>query len=327
MTIIKIVMLFIGLIIGAGFATGAEIVLFFGNYNLPIWIISLCVTLSLFALISVMIFIYKPNKNLGNKFTSFILIILYFVFFTAMTAGIVSIAGLQAGIISLIICAVIATFGFDKLAKINMFIVITIIIVLFFICISYIQNQQIGILNFKQTPNIVFSALIYSAFNCFAIPQFIDTSQKNNCKKGTLYLAGLISSAIIGALVYLILNAVKFTNTESATIPLLAISNTPITFLIILLAILTSQYSTLFALMQKFQNSNIYKKTHYKTQLICVCICAYICSFMGFSQIIALAYPTIGIIIFSYLFFSLIAHCVFLRKKQRQFDLRQQVHH
>ena len=63
MKIFEITLLFLGSVIGAGFATGAEIITFFGELRLPTWIIAIVIGLTMFAIITLEVLLNYPNKN------------------------------------------------------------------------------------------------------------------------------------------------------------------------------------------------------------------------------------------------------------------------
>jgi uncharacterized membrane protein YkvI len=295
MKTINIALLFVGSIIGAGFATGAEIVTFFGSSGLPTIIIAFLVFLSLFGFISSIIFLGRPFPRIFN--------ILYFILFVAMTAGVIQIAGVFAGIVSLVISIVIVLIGFDKMSVFNTIIVMAIIVILIFTCVGYIGKSY----PIKENHNILLNIFLYGGLNCCMFSQII-AEAKQKMKNKSLYVAAGLASVIIAIFVFLILNAIRTTETESHIMPLLAISNNGITFIVILLAMLTSQYSALFTICPKKKNKD----------LISVCIMAFICSFLGFEHLVSVGYHIIGIFICSFLFFSLLARFFFAHTHRRQ---------
>lgn len=306
MKIIEVTLLFLGSVIGAGFATGAEIITFFGHLRLPIWCIALITGITMFAIIALEIFIYYPrNKqattqnskkpNLTSKFSDIITLLIYFILFTAMTAGVTSVTNPYVAVISLIVSTFIVFFGFNKLSRINSWLVFVIIFLIITTAIPHLLNYNIlQVSQWAHLPNGIFWGFLYAGLNCFMFPELIKAAAKQK-KRKTLFWAGGLTAFLIMILVGLILTIIKNCQVTSATIPLLAAAPTPITMIIILLAILTSQYTALFAIMERSSKLFPAMKNRPLTKAIGICLCTLFTSFLGFSQIINFAYPLIGI--------------------------------
>ncbi len=317
MATLEITLLFLGSIIGAGFATGAEIVTFFGDLRLPIWLIALIVGLAMFIIITLEILLHynnrQPTKITTNKkititctkFLDIVFVMIYLTLFTTMTAGITRITNLYICIISLIISAYITLSDFHKLARFNAFIVLVIVVLIITTSLPHVffTNKPALSYHFTDIPHAIFSAILYAGLNCFMFPELINASNRNS-KHKAIFIAGIFTSIIITILVSLILFTIQSAGTQGAAVPLLAASPNIITTTIIFLAVLTSQYTALFAITQRTRiiipQTN--KKPLITTALIC--LCAFIGSFCGFNHIIQFAYPLIGAFTCFYLLFS-----------------------
>lgn len=317
MKTLSITLFFLGSIIGAGFATGAEIVTFFGNIPLPVWCIAIIVGLTMFAIITCEILLFSthrktiitPKETKSPKNSAIILdvvfVMIYLILFTAMTAGITQITNIQTCIISLIFSIYITLFGFHKLSRFNFFLVLVIIILIITTALPSTTSTLtlIPIQHWEALPKAFFQALLYAGLNCFVFPELIITFSKHH-NRHTLFKASLITSITVTILLGLILSTVQHTGTLTAPMPLLTASPTPITFTVVLLAILTSQYTTLFAIIKRIQK--IALKTNKKPLLTAalICFCAFVGSFCGFTHIIQFAYPLIGLFTCCFLLFS-----------------------
>lgn len=305
MKIFEITLLFLGSVIGAGFATGAELITFFGNLHLPTWCIASIVGITILAIISLEIMLYYPthNQTSFNRFTNLCSIIVYFILFTAMTAGVTAIANSGLALLSLVLSAIIVLLGFDKLSRLNTVFVLLIIILVITTALPHLfLTTKLQATKWIHLPYGIISAFLYAGLNCFMFPELIKAAALKQ-KKRTLYGAALTTSIFITILVGLILTTIKQTGTTHATIPLLAAAPNPITVLIILLAIITSQYTALFAMMQRYKK--IVKKNRSPLLIITgFCLLAFITSFCGFNQIINFAYPLIGAFTCFFLLFS-----------------------
>jgi uncharacterized membrane protein YkvI len=337
----EIALLIIGTVIGAGFATGAEIIVFFGNIPLSPPLLAALIFISLFSLISIIIYL-APAAH--NKYRNMLSAALYFVLLTAMTAGVAEIAGRTVCIVSSLLSAAIVIFGFDKMTKFNSFIIIAIIVLLPTVCLRFLGQPTGGYaIEFPALSRGMFSAFVYGGLNCCMLDKIIDASMEKTTKK-QLYISALLSSFVISLFAYLILNAIAAAGTQKAAVPLLSVSNNPITFTVILLAILSSQYSALFATVSAATarragitttgatgqkagvitggdktgaatNGGRGATKNRKAVVAAAAFLSFICSFLGFSKLVGIFYPITGVIIFLFLISSMLVSLLF-RPKQ-----------
>ncbi len=303
MGVLTMTMLFIGTIIGAGFATGAEIVTFFGGLGLPLWLIALLVGVAMFALIALSIHCGYTGTHRQHPLLNYAFIGLYFIMFTAMTAGVTQLAGVGGSLLSLIVAGMVVCFGFERLTRFNTLVVISIIIVLFGVCFRSLVIPLDPITTYHAIPQGILWATLYAGLNCMMLPELVAAAAPRY-RKRTLYTAGLVTAVIIAVLVYLILKTIVITDTADAALPLLACSHHPATFIVILLAMLTSQYAALFAIVQKVQIALPKTKQKTRTVLLGISGLAFIASFCGFNHIVQWGYPLIGVLVSCFLFFS-----------------------
>ncbi len=310
---IEVVMLFLGSVIGAGFATGAEIITFFGKFELPIWCISLIIGLTMFVVITLQVLLNYPSTNkqtqikttnkLFSKISDVFFILIYFILFTAMTAGINSLMNIGMTITSLVISFIIVLFGFQHLSRFNTYIVAIIIVLIISTALPHIFIQPKILTNWQHIPTSFIWAFLYAGLNCFVFPELIQAAAKRH-KRHTILSAGFFTSLIITILVEFILTTIKNTHTQNASIPLLTASPNFITVIVILFAILTSQYTALFAINQRLANLLPKKKFRPPFRIAGICILTFFCSFLGFNTIINFAYPLIGAFTCVFLLFS-----------------------
>lgn len=319
MGIFEITLLFLGSIIGAGFATGAEIMTFFGDLHLPIWFVALTVGCTMFAIIALEIHLNYPSTKYPNrpqlqtdhhqhktgKFLDIVFIMIYLTLFTAMTAGITQITNVGVCIITLIISTCIVLFGFNRLTRLNFYIVLIIITLIITTALPHLfsTTPPSSKYHWSNFPVSLIWALLYAGLNCFMFPELITATAKRHSRR-TLYLAGLITALLVTILVGLILTTIQNTHTQGDPIPLLAASPTPTTMAVILLAVLTSQYAALFAILQRCQKLLPTTKNRPLYTTVGICCCAFVASFCGFNHIINFAYPLIGAFTCVYLLFS-----------------------
>ncbi len=305
---IEITLLFLGSIIGAGFATGAEIVTFFGAWQLPTWLIAVIVGLCIFGMITLEIVLFYPSSNdkASHKTPKFLhlgIVMIYLTLFTAMTAGIMQITNFYICLIALLFSAIITLFGIERLSKCNVLIVSAIIVLIISTALPHLSITIQTTYQWQHIIPALFWAVLYAGLNCFMFPELIKAIAPNK-PRHTLVWAGLLTAICVTILLGLILSTIKATNTTQASIPLLAAAPNNITMLIILLAILTSQYTTLFAITKRLQLIIPTSKEKPRTTVVLVCLIALIGSFCGFNRIIQYGYPAIGALTCFYLLFS-----------------------
>gem|GEM_PF-1110676 len=320
MAIFEIAFLFLGSIIGAGFATGAEIVAFFGQFRLPVWCIASIVGLTMFLVITLEIFLFYPKTQINSEqqitskeikknikstiFLDVVFVMIYQILFTAMTAGIIQITNIVTCVFFLNISIITVLFGFQKLSRLNTYIVLITIVLIISTALPHLpQFHPVPNYHWNNFYPTVFWALLYAGLNCFIFPELIIASARTH-RRHTLLISGAITALSVTILVGLILTTIKHTKTVSAVIPLLSAIPHPVTTIIILLAIFTSQYSSLFAILQRTQR--LFPQTRKKPLFVALIICslAFIGSFCGFQQIIEFGYPIIGAFTCFYLLFS-----------------------
>ena len=309
MAIFEITMLFLGSIIGAGFATGAEIVTFFNKWQIPIWLIAVIVGACIYLLITLDILLFYPKptfniktKSLNNKPLHIVIIMIYLILFTAMTAGIAQITNSIICSISLVFSATITLLGIQKLSRFNIVIVATIIILIISTAVPYAKPIT-PTPNWQHITPVTFWAILYAGLNCFMFPELIKAYSKTQ-KRKTLLTAGFITATLVAILFYLIFTTLKSKNATTAMIPLLTAVPTTTTFIIILLAVLTSQYTALFAIVERLNIINPKTKNRPLVTAVCLCLIAFLGSFSGFTRIIQYGYPLIGAFTCFYLLFS-----------------------
>ena len=322
MGIFEITLLFLGSVIGAGFATGAEIVTFFGNLHLPVWSIAALVGCTMFAIITLEIYLNYPrtkpctnnqqptttqpaeHRHKTGKILDIVFIMIYLTLFTTMTAGITQITNIGVCIVTLIISTCIVLFGFQNLSRLNFYIVLIIIVLIITTAIPHLLSTTTPVIhNWGNLPTGIIWAFLYAGLNCFMFPELI-TAAAQRYQRRTLILSGIITACLVTILVGLILTTIQVTGTQNAAIPLLAAAPNPTTMTVILLAVLTSQYAALFAILQRTQKLLPATKNRPLSSTVGICLCAFIGSFCGFNHIINFAYPLIGVFTCVYLLFS-----------------------
>ena len=285
---IKIACTFIGTMIGAGFASGREISLYFASTS-PLSPLLSGIICGLFCLIFLQLGRISNGDILSysfGKLSKLILLLIKsgnFIIFCAMLAGseylIKRLFNINGGtIISALIMLIFIYLGVEKLKLLNTVIVPMIIVLII-------------ILYFKSKPDIlpfcsfnIFSPILYSAMNILSGGYLISTFSKDLSSKDCFSIA-IICSIVLSFLLVVIYILIQ--NTFIEAIPLLfaasLINMERIGCIVLYLAIFSTLTSSLFIITK---NNIKYAMLFTSIGLVVACF--------GFQNIVDKLYPIIG---------------------------------
>ena len=327
--VFKIVFVIIGTLIGAGFASGQEIYVFFFSYGIKgfigIIISSVVMGVLIYKTLGIinkyninsykdlLVILIKNKKE--NKYFNFkniinlIINIFILVTFFIMIAGFGAYFEQQFGINSLVGSSILAILNFvifltsvKGVIKANELLVpmlIVFLVIIGFINIIDINIVKLGnyIIRTNQS-NYILSAIIYASYNSILlIPVLITLKKYINTKKQILFIS-LISTIIVillATIIFLILIRVDVDITKLEMPAVYVVSNI-FKFLEIIYGfiILGSIFTTSISLGASFLQ-NVSKNKRSYTQIAAImCITSILTSQIGFSNLINLLYPIFG---------------------------------
>ncbi len=327
--VFKIVFVIIGTLIGAGFASGQEIYVFFFSYGIKgfIGIIISSVVMGVLIyktlgiinkyninsykdLLDILIKNKKENKYFNFKnIINLIINIFILVTFFIMIAGFGAYFEQQFGINSLVGSSILAILNFvifltnvKGVIKANELLVPMLIV--FLVIIGFINIIDINIVKLgnytirTNQSNYILSAIIYASYNSILlIPVLITLKKYINTKKQILFIS-LISTIIVillATIIFLILIRVDVDITKLEMPAVYVVSNI-FKFLEIIYGfiILGSIFTTSISLGTSFLQ-NVSKNKRSYTQIAAImCITSVLTSQIGFSNLINLLYPIFG---------------------------------
>ena len=327
--VFKIVFVIIGTLIGAGFASGQEIYVFFFSYGIEgfIGIIISSVVMGVLIyktlgiinkyninsykdLLDILIKNKKENKYFNFKnIINLIINIFILVTFFIMIAGFGAYFEQQFGINSLVGSSILAILNFvifltsvKGVIKANELLVPMLIV--FLVIIGFINKIDINIVKLgnyiirTNQSNYILSAIIYASYNSILlIPVLITLKKYINTKKQILFIS-LISTIIVillATIIFLILIRVDVDITKLEMPAVYVVSNI-FKFLEIIYGfiILGSIFTTSISLGTSFLQ-NVSKNKRSYTQIAAImCITSILTSQIGFSNLINLLYPIFG---------------------------------
>ena len=321
--ILKLSGIYIGTIIGAGFASGQEIVSFFTSYGNK-WIYGMIFSGFLFSLLGFIIIdtisndkniTYKKfiNNTLGRNLGSIMDIVsglfLMILFFTMISAAGVTIhqsfkiSTTVAKGLMILICFIIFLFDIEGISFINSILspilILSGIIIGVSILFSY-STPTFSVYNNKKIIYIIFSSLLYVSYNMItAIPVLISAKEIAHSKNSKF--AGLIggfSMSLMGICIGMVL-FINHSNIKNLEIPLMAIVsniNNLLYYLYIFMllsAILTTALGNGFGAIKWLEEKINLKPIFIKLIVIFI---ALLMSFINFSYFVNIFYPIFGLI-------------------------------
>lgn len=323
---LKIAFVFVGTIVGAGLASGQEILQFFGLYGIKGFMgILLCggiyIALSIVIVNLCFKYKYKSYKDIvesvfGNKFGWIVDLFLTFFIFggnTIMLSGggamLKEYMGIDMffGVILMsVLVFVVASFSTSGIITTNSAIVpISTTIILIMGIIVFLSNSSDHSIGFKllSVPNIktgwFFSCILYSSFNLMAAtgvicPMVAESNEKKQ------FINGCIIGSLLLTILALVINFSIFMFYPKSfynEIPNLYIAKNfgfllPLFVTIVIwLEMFSTEIGNLYSLAKRFEHSF---KMPYIISLLMIIVLSIPVSFIGFSNLIRILYPPFG---------------------------------
>lgn len=322
--VLKVVFVIIGTLIGAGFASGQEVYLFFFSYGMKgligILISSIIIGVVIYSTFNILnkykINTYKdflniliPKNTKLKIIANFIINIFILITFFIMIAGFgayfeqeIGINRLVGSLILSIITFIVFMTSIKGVVKVNELIVPILIGFIFIIGIISIKN--IHILNLENYvirtnyTNFALSAVLYSSYNSILlIPVLITLNNYVKNKKQIFYISFIsaIVTILLSVIIFLLLVRVDVDISKLEMPVVYVVSNMfKILRYIYGVIILGSIFTTAISLGVSFLQNTAKNKKGYTQISIIMCITSVIISKFGFSNLVSLLYPIFG---------------------------------
>lgn len=338
--VLKVVFVIIGTLIGAGFASGQEVYLFFFSYGMKgligILISSIIIGVVIYSTFNILnkykINTYKdflniliPKNTKLKIIANFIINIFILITFFIMIAGFgayfeqeIGINRLVGSLILAIITFIVFMTSIKGVVKVNELIVP--ILIGFIFIIGIISIKDIHILNLENYvirtnyTNFALSAVLYSSYNSILlIPVLITLNNYVKNKKQIFYISFIsaIVTILLSVIIFLLLVRVDV-DISKLEMPVVYVVSNMFKMLryIYGVIILGSIFTTAISLGVSFLQNTAKNKKGYTQISIIMCITSVIISKFGFSNLVSLLYP-----IFGYLgLIQILRLCIELRK-------------
>ena len=342
--IFKISFLIIGTIIGAGFASGQEISLFFNIFG-EIGIIGLIFSSILIGFLIYTVFNILHTVKINNynafvevvngkkgKIINIIISIFLIVSFFVMIAGMGAYFSQQFNFNIVIVILVMDFLCYIFLKKnINGIILINEIVIPFLItCILFFGFKNIPFFNIESFDyksdlffKCFFSSILYAGYNSLIlIPILVNIGSKINTKKQYKIISIFCTFILIFlgiSIFFLLENSGSYIhNVELPMLEVLKKFGINYSFLygaVIVVAIFTSALSAGYGFLKNV-SENMDKK-QYEKNLLKLCLVAPIISCIGFSKLIKILYPLFGVL-GALQIFAIIYNCYKLKSTKKK---------
>ena len=305
---IATVMLLIGTMIGAGFASGREIVTYFGVSPTPL----IAIVVGIFVFIMLMVFLLVGKKigvkavseaneiiagKVGGGIISVIVLLNSVVSMSAMLAGTDALfngvydMGRIYSVIVGIVSVVVVTIGIKGLK------VASILLVPILIAVIYIVNRlsQSGISYVGLKNQDISTGFVYSAMNILLASGILTTVNELNVKQ--IIITSAITSIVIGILIYSFGRALTSTSAGNADMPLVELARThgKTMYVLAVVTIALGIFTTLLTAHQTltdFMSAIVPIRVVSAMLILTVC---YLISLIGFKRVVGILYPIFGI--------------------------------
>lgn len=329
MNILKVIFVIIGTLIGAGFASGQEMYLFFYSYGIE-GLIGILISSILMGIVIYKVFVKVKKYNIEtykdlletflisktkNKFSTLenviniVINVFILITFFIMIAGFGAYFSQELGINSLIGSSVLALISFvifksSTKGVVKASEILVPMLILIVVIIGIINLKQIDILKLDQyiiktnSSNFVISGIIYCSYNSILLIPVLITLKKYITSKKQILGISIITTLItiiLAVLIFTLLVKVDVDITK-LEMPVVYVTShmSKMVGLLYGFVILTSIFTTTISLGNSFlQNTSKNEKSYTQIALI-MCITSVIISKIGFSNLISSLYPIFG---------------------------------
>lgn len=322
---IEIISLYIGVIMGAGFASGRECWQFFGVFGNKGYYGAAAATVC-FVLLACMLTYIARSKNtadLGRLISPFdnkyidgiigwILAVIYYSMIIAMTAAGGSLLNQQfgiskvtGGIIIAVLCIVTVLGDFERVSKIFRLIVpvlfvVGIVTILLTIHADFGQSGPVdGYKPGRMSPNWLVSALVFMAYNTLGMITMAGSCAVNARDKKNAYTGAVCGTLCLGGLTILLLRAqlTDMAFSSALDLPMLGFSARLSPVLNVLYAVIlygavySTGASTYYGFSTKLPSGNIKKFI-----IVGGAAAGFLLGLTGFNRLVEFLYPAQGYI-------------------------------
>ncbi|MEG0472986.1 MAG: hypothetical protein RR588_11675 [Solibacillus sp.] len=341
---------FVGMVVGAGFASGQEILQYFTSFGLKGFIGAIIATIAFSFLGMKLAQLGSDLKTsshkgvmyyIGGRYVGFILdLFITFILFgiaVVMFAGAGSTFQQMFGIDPMIgsIIMVVATIFtlllnvkniMNVIAFLTPYLMVIIFVILiyslFTMDLSISQANELAQTQTSAASNWIVSALLYVSYNLAAGAAILIVMGGTVKKRKIAGMGGIFGGVMLGALIILI-NLTMFVKMDviaGVEMPTLELANDihPVVGILMAITLLGMMYNTAVGMFYAFTVRFVApESTKFKPTVIIVGLLGFVVSLVGFTTLVGKVYSTMGYLGFALIITILIAS---LRKKKRNYS-------
>jgi len=306
-------MVFVGTVVGAGFASGKEINLYFGAAGMFAPVISGVIS-GILSILFLFLGYYGKGGFLHGKILSKFIYTAAVISYAAMCAGsdvILARFGIKfGGVICAVIVMVAVWLGLNKILVVNNVLQPTIIVligVLFFARGNYFGTGNIGVL----------SALFYSLMNILVAGCILEETG-GKLKRKEIYMSGVITALIMSGITLAVYLTVKNAVGE---MPLLAVADGLglgiVAGIVIFVAILSTMLFSAYVIFSKTAT-----KSGKLPALLILSVISSVAVFIGFDNLVNYGYPIVSALGFFITAFAVYVYIKEIFSRRKRMNLR-----
>lgn len=325
---LKIIFVFIGLVIGAGFASGREIIEYF-NFSSNSDFTGIALACILFIFICYIILEKSYNKNLYTIYDYISsmfkntkplrLFFLYLIFFDLVCGLIVMLSScgeivssvfyidkIYGSIFLALCCFLVFIFDIKGIAFINIILVPLIMAIMIFTTLSsifsHISEPAFSmILDPKSHRNILLTSVFYVSYNTLTASSVLSPLTENIKSHKTILISSFLSGIMIGMLIFLVWFSLglNFNKVWFESFPLKKLAEnintnfSHIYSLCLIMSIFTTAISEGYGILSYFKADTLYKRV-IVSLIMFICLVPFSC--ISFVNLVRYLYYYIGMI-------------------------------
>lgn len=336
--ILKVAFLYMATIIGAGFASGQEIIQFFSMYYKG-GFLGIILAGSLFSIIGYIVlskvyteriksydeFLFPMMGYFLGKVMEFVVMVFMACLMSVMTAGLgnilMELTGVQyryCVIIGVFVCLLAILSNIKGIVTLSSFISPILIAGIIFVGCYILVSKDTSVFNISNkfsviTNNWVFSSVLYVSYNTILSTVLLTGMLPYLKSRKVSAWGGLIGGGMLGVTALILNSALYFFYPHSITseIPVLGIIEnnsqllSQIYSVVLILAMFISAVTSGYCLTDRISKK---MKIDYKLVAVILCVLAIPLTSLGFSNLIATLYPVFGYLGLFLLFVIIFQH-------------------
>lgn len=316
-------MLIVGTVIGAGFVSGQELVSFFGSNASPLTAVMCGVVFFIVSALFMGIGSHINSDNLsvvnsrligkGGAVLDIVLLVNSFIVLAGMLSGMGAVGqmfGLPTFVLALVGGVVaMATLCSGKNALLSTSKIVVPIIIVLLVVVCIVSSVNSGGIDIGGEIAVTTSVAVYVCMNMMLASTVLTTIGKVTRKE--IVLASGIASIVMGVLIFMVMSVLASYNYEGDSMPVLAVAKqiSPLLYGLIVIVVIVSIFTTMLTALSSLVSwfCRIFGNKFFSC--IVVLLLALSLANLGFSRVVGLLYPLIGVLGVFYTILALVYTC------------------